>query len=71
MKKPVYWMVAIMTADQDTLAQRFVTVAKTLTVRLEFTLAKEGEYQLRLHVDCDSYMGLTQFINLGKFYVDN
>jgi pre-mRNA-splicing helicase BRR2 len=71
MKKPVYWMVAIRTMNWDTLAMKCVTVAKTLTVILEFTLPDEGEYELELRVDCDSYFGLDQCIELDTIYVDN
>jgi hypothetical protein len=71
MKKPVYWMVDIETENGDVLATTFVTVAKALTVRLEFTLPEEGENQLYLRVDCDSYKGLAQCIGLDKIYIDN
>jgi pre-mRNA-splicing helicase BRR2 len=64
MKKPVYWMVSIETGDYEVVAMAFVTVAKTLAVRLEFTLPEEGEYELELWVDCDSYMGLRKYIDL-------
>jgi hypothetical protein len=67
MKKPVYWMVAITTDyGWDTLAMKCVTVTKMLTVRLEFKLPNEGEYQLQLRVDCDSYRGLAQDVDLDK-----
>jgi hypothetical protein len=71
MKKSVFWMVYIMTKGWDTLAMKCVSVAKTLTVRLEFALPNKGEYQLELHVDCDSYMGLAQYIDLETIYVNN
>jgi hypothetical protein len=67
-KKPVYWMVHIMTKG-DVLAMAVVTVAKMLTVRLEFTLPEEGEYELKLRVECDSYKGLDQHMELDKIYV--
>jgi hypothetical protein len=71
MKKPVYWMLSIrtMTTPRDTLAMKCVTVAKMLTVRLDFTLPDEGEYQLELYGDCDSYMGLSQSIWLRDIVV--
>jgi hypothetical protein len=69
MKKPVYWMVAIMTKQDYVLAMALVTVAKTLAVRLEFTLPEEGKYELVLAVDCDSYVGLSQCIDLDKIVV--
>jgi pre-mRNA-splicing helicase BRR2 len=65
MKKSVYWMVYI-TIEDDILAMAVVTVVKTLVVRLEFTLPEEGEYELQLWVDCDSYMGLSQLICLDE-----
>jgi pre-mRNA-splicing helicase BRR2 len=71
MKKPVYWMVSIEIENGDVLAMAFVTVAKALAVRLEFTLPDEGEYELVLLVDCDSYMGLGQYMDLETIYVDN
>jgi hypothetical protein len=71
MKKPVYWVVSIMhmTEDEDVLATAFVTVARTLAVRLEFTLPEEGKYELELYVDCDSYFGLSQYIRLDDIVV--
>jgi hypothetical protein len=69
MKKPVYWMVSIKTGDYEVVAMAFVTVAKTLAVRLEFTLPEEGKYELELCVDCDSYMGLSQFVRLDEIVV--
>jgi pre-mRNA-splicing helicase BRR2 len=71
MKKPVCWMLAIMTEneDEDVLATALVTVAKTLAVRLEFTLPEEGKYELLLYVDCDAYMGLDQTIRLDEIVV--
>jgi hypothetical protein len=69
MKKPVYWMVAIMTKQGDVLAMALVTVASILAVRLEFTLPGEGPYELELCVDCDSYMGLKQYIKLDEIAV--
>jgi hypothetical protein len=71
MKKPVFWIIAVATEYYGLLAVKCVTVAKTLTVRLEFTLPDEGEYQLELRVNCDSYMGLAQCIDLDKIYVNN
>jgi hypothetical protein len=67
-KKSVYWMVSITTED-DILTMAVVTVAKMLAVRLEFTLPEEGEYKLFLQVDCDSYFGLRQDVDLDKIYV--
>jgi hypothetical protein len=69
MKKPVYWMFAIMTQAWDTLAMKCVSVAKALAVRLEFTLPEEGKYNLQLWVDCDSYMGLSRWIYLDHIVV--
>jgi hypothetical protein len=69
MKKPVYWIVYIMVEEEDVLAMALVTVAKTLAVRLEFTLLEEGQYELELWVDCDSYMGLGGCVDLGTIYV--
>jgi hypothetical protein len=69
MKKPVYWVVSIETKNDDVLAMALVTVAKTLAVRLEFTLPKEGKYKLQLWVDCDSYMDFTGYIDLETIYV--
>jgi pre-mRNA-splicing helicase BRR2 len=68
MKKSVCWMLAIITKDTDILALTFVTVAKTLAVRLEFSLP-EGWHQPRLWVECDSYMGLSQWIRLDEIVV--
>jgi pre-mRNA-splicing helicase BRR2 len=69
MKKPVNWRVAVMPEYEDFLAMELVTVAKALTVRLEFTLPEEGEYELVLRVDCDSYFGLSQCIWLDEIVV--
>jgi hypothetical protein len=69
MKKHVYWMVVITIKNDKVLAMALVTVAKTLAVRLEYMLPEEGQYELELWVDCDSYVGLKQCINLGKIVV--
>jgi pre-mRNA-splicing helicase BRR2 len=65
MKKPVYWSIAVIAAEEGTLATKCVTVAKTLMVKLEFTLP-EGEHLLELWVDCDSYIGVDYHLELGK-----
>jgi hypothetical protein len=51
------------------LAHEYVSVPKTLTIRLGFMLPK-GTHHLMLHVNCDSYMGLDKFIELGVIVVD-
>jgi hypothetical protein len=65
---PVYWSIAAVTAEDDVLASKCVTVAKKLAARLAFTLP-QGTHQMNLCVDCDSYTGIQHWINLGKIFV--
>jgi hypothetical protein len=51
------------------LAHVYVSVPKTLTIRLVFMLP-EGTHQLTLYVNCDSYKGLDKFIELGEIVFD-
>jgi pre-mRNA-splicing helicase BRR2 len=50
------------------LAHEYVSVPKTLTIKLGFMLPK-GTHFLSLYVNCDSYMGLEEDIDLDKIVV--
>jgi pre-mRNA-splicing helicase BRR2 len=68
-KHPVKWWVGVCTwLRRLWLAHEYVSVPKTLTIRLGFVLP-EGTHKLTLYVNCDSYMGLEENINLGEIVV--
>jgi pre-mRNA-splicing helicase BRR2 len=67
---PVRWWVGVYNRIWRVwLANEYVSVPKTLTIRLGFMLPK-GSHNLMLHVNCDSYMGLDHIIGLGEIVVD-
>jgi hypothetical protein len=71
-KHPVRWWVGVYIrwgGFRHWLAHEYVSVPKTLTIRLGFMLPK-GTHVLGLHVNCDSYKGLDKFIGLGVIVVD-
>jgi hypothetical protein len=65
----VKWWVGV-SNQRCWLANAYVTVPETLTVRLEFVLP-QGMHQMSLTVDSDSYMGLKRDIELGDIFVGN
>jgi hypothetical protein len=66
-KHPVRWWIGVH-IWRGCLASEYVSVSKTLTLRLGFMLPK-GTHGLTLHVNCDSYKGLEENIELGKIVV--
>jgi hypothetical protein len=67
----VKWWVGVCTwTTRHWLAHEYVSVPKTLTIRLGFMLPKGSTHDLMLHVNCDSYMGLDRIIWLGEIVVD-
>jgi pre-mRNA-splicing helicase BRR2 len=66
-KHPVRWWIGVRN-ESCWLATEYVPVPKTLTLRLGFMLP-EGTHKLRLYVNCDSYMGFDEKIELGKIVV--
>jgi pre-mRNA-splicing helicase BRR2 len=58
-----WWVVVGEQGTRQLLSIKRVTVAKSLGVRLEFTLPK-GTHSLRLYVICDSYVGADHDIAL-------
>jgi hypothetical protein len=71
-RHPVRWWVGVYVppiwGSSRWLAHEYVSVPKTLTIRLGFMLP-EGTHNLMLHVICDSYMGLDEAIHLDKIVV--
>ena len=68
-KKMVNWWVVV--GEQSTrqlLSIKRVTVSKSLSVKLEFTLPK-GTHALKLYAICDSYVGADHDINLEPIEV--
>lgn len=63
-----WWIVIGNSASRQLLAIRKVTVRRTLTTKLEFTLP-QGEHRLRLYVICDSYSGADHDISLDPITV--
>lgn len=63
-----WWIVVGNSATRQLLAIRKVTVRRTLTAKLEFTLP-QGEHQLKLYVICDSYSGADHDIALDPIVV--
>ena len=60
-----WWLVVGEPTSRQLLVIKKVTVAKTLNVKLEFTLPK-GKHSLRLYVICDSYFGADHDIALAS-----
>jgi pre-mRNA-splicing helicase BRR2 len=63
-----WWLVVGEPATRQLLAIKRVTVAKTLAVKLEFTLP-QGAHELKLYAICDSYMGADHDIPLDSIDV--
>jgi pre-mRNA-splicing helicase BRR2 len=63
-----WWLVVGNSATRQLLAIRKVTVRRSLTAKLEFTLP-QGEHQLKLYVICDSYSGADQDLPLPPITV--
>lgn len=63
-----WWIVVGNSATRQLLAIRKVTVRRTLTAKLEFTLP-QGEHRLKLYVICDSYSGADHDITLDPIVV--
>ncbi|GAW10525.1 Sec63-domain-containing protein [Lentinula edodes] len=64
-KMPNWWLVVGEPSTRQLLVIKRVTLNKTLTVKLEFTLPK-GRHPLKLYVICDSYVGADHDIGLGE-----
>jgi len=63
-----WWLVVGNAATRQLLVIKRVTVTKSLSVKLEFTLPK-GTHSLKLYVICDSYMGADHDIALDPIDV--
>lgn len=63
-----WWLVVGNSATRQLLAIRKVTVRRSLTAKLEFTLP-QGQHQLKLYVICDSYSGADQDLALDPIMV--
>jgi len=67
--KMVHWWVVVgEPSTRQLLAIKRVTVKKSLTVNLEFTLS-EGSHDLKLYLICDSYMGVDHELKLDPIEV--
>ncbi|KAI9460719.1 Sec63-domain-containing protein [Russula earlei] len=58
-----WWIVVGEQSTRQLLSIKRVTVSKSLSVKLEFTLPK-GSHALKLYAICDSYVGVDHDINL-------
>ncbi|KII91381.1 hypothetical protein PLICRDRAFT_135522 [Plicaturopsis crispa FD-325 SS-3] len=63
-----WWLVVGEPTTRQLLVIKRVTVNKSLSVKLEFTLPK-GEHALKLYVICDSYVGADHDISIGPIDV--
>jgi pre-mRNA-splicing helicase BRR2 len=63
-----WWLVVGDSASRHLLVIKRVTVNKSLSVKLEFTLPK-GTHNLKLYVICDSYVGADHDIDLDPIDV--
>ena len=63
-----WWLVVGDAASRQLLVIKRVTVNKSLSVKLEFTLPK-GTHTLKLYVICDSYIGADHDIGLDPIDV--
>lgn len=63
-----WWLVIGDSTKRQLLAIRKVTVRKSLTAKLEFTLP-QGQHALKLYVICDSYSGADQDLALDSITV--
>jgi pre-mRNA-splicing helicase BRR2 len=63
-----WWLVVGDAASRQLLVIKRVTVNKSLSVKLEFTLPK-GTHSLKLYVICDSYIGADHDISLDPIEV--
>lgn len=59
-----WWLVVGEPSTRQLLSIKKVTVKKSLSVKLEFTLPK-GQHSLKLSVICDSYLGADHDVSLG------
>lgn len=60
-----WWLVVGQPSTRQLLVIKRVTVTRTLSVKLEFTLPK-GKHAIKLYVICDSYVGADHDIGLGE-----
>ncbi|KAF9066554.1 Sec63 Brl domain-containing protein [Rhodocollybia butyracea] len=67
-KMPNWWLVVGEPSTRQLLVIKRVTVNRTLSVKLEFTLPK-GKHDIKLYVICDSYVGADHDIGLGAIDV--
>lgn len=63
-----WWLVVGEQSTGQLLSIKRVTVKKSLSIKLEFSLPK-GQHSLKLYVICDSYMGADHDINLDPIDV--
>jgi len=63
-----WWVVVGEQSTRQLLSIKRVTVSKSLSMKLEFTLPK-GTHALKLYVICDSYVGADHDINLEPIEV--
>lgn len=63
-----WWLVVGEPSTKQLLSIKRVTVNKSLSVKLEFTLPK-GEHALKLYVICDSYVGADHDLSLDPIDV--
>jgi pre-mRNA-splicing helicase BRR2 len=63
-----WWLVVAEPSSRHLLLIKRVTVNKTLSVKVEFTLPK-GVHSLKLYVICDSYVGVDHDISLDPIEV--
>ena len=67
-KLPNWWLVVGDPTTRQLLVIKRVTVTKTLSAKLEFTLPK-GKHSLKLYVICDSYVGADHDVELDSIDV--
>lgn len=63
-----WWLVVGEPSTRQLLVIKRVTVTKSLTAKLEFTLPK-GKHSLKLYIICDSYVGADHDIGLDPIDV--
>ncbi|KAJ3992635.1 putative RNA helicase [Lentinula boryana] len=66
---PNWWLVIGSPTTKELYVIKKVTLRKSLTVRLEFTLPRGVHRGIRLYVVCDSYVGVDHDIGLGDVEV--
>jgi pre-mRNA-splicing helicase BRR2 len=67
-KSAHWWLVVGEPSTRQLLAIKRITVRKTLTINLDFTLSK-GTHNLKLYAICDSYTGADHDLAVGTVEV--